>query len=206
MHRPCDRSHLHNLIEPIISDAALQALKIPGSVLLRTAVHRDVRGFFYESWREGNGASDGVPGHFVQDNVSVSLRNVIRGLHLQHPRSQGKLIQVVVGKIWDVSVDVRRGSPAFGQWLGVMLQEGDGQQVYVPPGVAHGFVVLSDLAAVSYKCTEFYEPAGELTIRWNDPALAIEWPQHDPILSAKDRAAPLLSEIDPERLPVFGEE
>lgn len=174
-------------------------------MLLRGSVHRDDRGCFYEAWREGNSAAAGIPA-FVQDNVSLSHRNVIRGIHVQYPRPQGKLIHVVSGQVWDVCVDLRRGSPTFRQWLGIMLEEADGRQIYLPPGVAHGFSVLSNTAAVSYKCTDYYEPAGEVTIRWNDPSLAIEWSVPEPMLSVKDRNAPLLAEIAVERLPVYGEQ
>lgn len=192
------------MIEAIVSDRQRQWVEIPGWLLLRTDVHRDHRGFFYEAWRADRSPA-GLP-PFLQDNISFSNGKVLRGLHLQHPNSQGKLVHVISGRIWDVSVDVRKGSPTFGKWHAVILQEADGQLVYIPPGVAHGFAVLSEHAVVAYKCTTYYEPTGDLTIRWNDPAIGIDWPLQEPVLSSKDSSAPLLSEIDPARLPVFGEE
>jgi dTDP-4-dehydrorhamnose 3,5-epimerase len=142
----------------------IEPLLIPGVAILRSIVHRDERGLFYEAWREQQMSEAGLPTRFVQDNISVSGHGVVRGLHLQHPKGQGKLVRAVAGRILDVCVDVRVGSPAYGAWLGIELGEDDGTQVYLPPGIAHGFAVLSDVAAVCYKCTTYYEPSLELTI------------------------------------------
>ncbi len=147
----------------------------------------------------------GLTDPFVQDNVSVSQANVIRGLHLQHPKGQGKLISVVAGSIWDVIVDVRIGSPTFSKWVSVELSEGDGQLVYIPPGLAHGFAVLAPLAAVTYKCTSYYVPENEVTIRWDDAQLGIAWPVYNPTVSQKDGNAPSLADIPRDRLPRYAE-
>lgn len=168
---------------------------IPGVLLVTPAVHGDARGYFFESWRADRYAHIGVPDKFVQDNVSRSARGVLRGLHLQSPHPQGKLVQVLEGEVFDVAVDVRVGSPAFGRWVGYRLSSANHQQLYLPPGVAHGFCTLSETALLSYKCTDYYHPETELTIAWNDPAIAIDWPYADPSLSARDRAASALAEL-----------
>lgn len=176
---------------------------LPDLILVQPPVFSDDRGRFRELYREDRYAAAGIDAHFVQDNFSVSHRHVLRGLHLQHPRGQGKLVTVLAGAVFDVAVDVRRGSPTFGRWAGVTLDAESGQQLWVPPGFAHGFVVLSDEALFSYKCTDLYSSADELSVRWDDPAIDIDWPVSAPILSDKDAAAPLLAELSVGRLPVY---
>ena len=139
----------------------------------------------------------------MQDNVSFSAAGVLRGLHFQNPNGQAKLVSALQGEIFDVAVDVRAGSPHFGRWTGARLSGENGRQLYIPRGFAHGFCVLSDAARVTYKCDAFYDPAVELSIAWNDPKIAIDWPLESPVLSKKDAAAPRLADIDRGRLPVF---
>lgn len=178
---------------------------VEGLLLVEPRVHGDNRGYFYESFHAERYAAAGLPAAFVQDNVSRSCARTLRGLHLQQPHAQGKLVYALEGEIFDVGVDVRVGSPSYGKWDGRVLSGDNKHQLYVPPGFAHGFVVLSDHAVVSYKCTELYHPESELGIAWNDPDIGIEWPIDDPILSAKDSVAPRLGEVDPARLPRFGD-
>jgi dTDP-4-dehydrorhamnose 3,5-epimerase len=167
--------------------------ELPGVLLVEPKIFGDDRGFFLETFHAGRYAEHGIPPNFVQDNMSRSAKGTLRGLHLQEPRAQGKLVQVLAGAIWDVAVDVRRGSPDFGRFVGVELDATLRRQLWVPPGFAHGFCVLSDSADVLYKCTELYAPEYERTIAWNDPALAIPWPlSGPPLLSGKDAAAPPL--------------
>lgn len=178
-------------------------LAISEVLLIEPLVFGDDRGYFLEAWnREAYGLA-GVANHFVQDNVSWSANRVLRGLHLQHPFSQGKLVQALHGEIFDVAVDVRLGSPTFGRWVGERLSEDNHRQLFVPPGFAHGFCVISDHALVSYKATDVYHPASEIAVAWNDPEIGIDWPVTNPRLSAKDGAAPRLSEIPKSRLPGF---
>jgi dTDP-4-dehydrorhamnose 3,5-epimerase len=153
-----------------------------------------------ELWNRRRYSELGVPADFVQDNLSVSRKGTLRGLHFQNPSSQGKLVCVLQGEVFDVAVDIRRSSPTFGRWHGVLLSSENKRQFFIPPGFAHGFQVLTETAAFYYKCTEFYSPKDEQVIRWDDPALRIEWPIPDPILSPRDAAAPLLQDIAPERL------
>ena len=175
---------------------------IPGVVVIEPDVHRDPRGFFLETYHADKYREVGIPGPFVQDNHSRSVRGTLRGLHLQIRRPQGKLVRVIEGEIFDVAVDVRRGSPTFGQWMGVTLSAENFRQCYLPPGFAHGFAVVSPIAQVEYKCTDIYDPKGELGVAWNDPAIGIEWPVADPLLSDRDtRHLPLSSLI--EQLPAF---
>jgi dTDP-4-dehydrorhamnose 3,5-epimerase len=176
---------------------------IPGVILVEPRVVFDARGLFCESYSVDRYREAGIPGPFVQDNLSKSRRGVLRGLHLQHPHGQGKLVGVVHGEVFDVAVDVRRNSPTFRQWIGARLSGENMRQVYIPPGFAHGFLVLSDEALLFYKCTDFYHPESELTVRWNDPEIHVEWPMDDVILSERDRAAPLLAEIDRASLPTI---
>lgn len=176
-------------------------LTIPEVMLLTPQRFRDARGMFFESWHNDRYAAVGVSGPFVQDNISESRRGVLRGLHFQHPNSQGKLVSVIRGAVFDVAVDVRCGSPSFGHWVGAELSVENGHQLWVPPGFAHGFLVLSDDAVFAYKCSEYYQPASEQSLRWNDPAIGIDWPGEVLLLSEKDAAAPLLAEIPPDRLP-----
>jgi dTDP-4-dehydrorhamnose 3,5-epimerase len=175
---------------------------LPEVVLIEPEVHGDPRGFFLELWRRDSFAAAGIDVDFVQDNMSRSRRGTLRGLHYQLRRTQGKLVRVVAGEVFDVAVDVRRSSPTHGRWVGVILTEESKRCLWVPPGFAHGFLVLSETADFIYKCTDYYDPSSERAVRWNDPALAIEWPlatDSSPLLSARDAAAPLLR--DAETLP-----
>ena len=174
---------------------------LPDVLLIEPAVYRDERGSFIETFRDERYAKHGITGPFVQDSLSLSHRGVLRGLHLQWPRAQGKLVYVVQGEVFDVAVDVRQDSPTFRRWVGHTLSGDDGRQMWIPPGFAHGFVVTSEKALFAYKCTEAYDPGGEVAIRWNDPEVAIDWPVDDPVLSPRDAAAPLLRDTDPSRLP-----
>ena len=179
------------------------ALAIPEVKLISPEVRSDSRGFFLESYRDDRYAAAGVAGPFVQDNQSFSRRGVLRGLHFQWPdHVQGKLVSVVHGAVWDVAVDIRRGSPTFGEWVGCELSAENHHQLWVPPGFAHGFVVLSETALFTYKCTAHYSPTDEVSIRWDDPSLRIDWPlQTAPVLSSSDAAAPCLASLPLERLP-----
>jgi dTDP-4-dehydrorhamnose 3,5-epimerase len=173
------------------------ATQIPGVLIVEPVVFGDDRGFFLESFNEREMHSIGIDAHFVQDNHSRSQRNVLRGLHYQITHPQGKLVRVVSGDVFDVAVDVRRDSPAFGKWVGVELSAENKRMFWLPPGMAHGFIVLSDSADFLYKATEYYAPKTERTIFWNDPDLGIEWPlTGHPILSAKDAAAKTFSEAE----------
>jgi dTDP-4-dehydrorhamnose 3,5-epimerase len=175
---------------------------LPGVLVIEPDVYRDDRGFFLETYHASRYQAAGVPGSFVQDNHSRSVRGTLRGMHAQLARPQAKLIRVLAGEIYDVAVDIRRDSPTFGRWVGVMLSAQNCRQCYIPIGFAHGFCVTSDAAEVEYKCTDFYDPAAELRIAWNDPDLAIEWPEPDPLLSEKDRVAPRLRDVM-HLLPVY---
>ena len=168
---------------------------LPGVLVIEPDVFRDPRGFFFETYHARKYREGGVGVTFVQDNHSRSTRGTLRGLHAQRAHPQGKLVRVVVGEVFDVVVDIRRGSPTFKQWFGVTLAADNFRQCYVPPGFAHGFVVTSEVAEFEYKCTYFYDPTDELRILWNDPAIGIAWPVQDPVLSDKDRAAHPLSEL-----------
>jgi dTDP-4-dehydrorhamnose 3,5-epimerase len=168
---------------------------LSGVVLIEPTVFDDPRGLFYESWSESRYADAGVPGPFVQDNISSSTQGTLRGLHLQHPFGQGKLVHVLVGEVFDVVVDVRVGSPNFGRWTGATLSESNRHQLYVPPGFAHGFCVVSDTALFVYKCTEYYRPETEIIVAWDDPDIGIRWPFAEPTLSRKDRAGAALSSL-----------
>ena len=171
------------------------ASTLPGVLVIEPDVHRDGRGFFLETYHEARYREHGISGPFVQDNHSRSAEGTLRGLHLQLRRPQGKLIRVIEGEIFDVAVDVRRGSPAFGRWVGVRLSASNFLQVYVPAGFAHGFCVVSPIAQVEYKCTDLYDPASEIGITWNDPAIGIEWPVSEPLLSARDSRHPTLDAV-----------
>jgi len=179
-----------------VSDTSL-----PGVVIVESRVFDDARGFFMESFNARDFAEAGLPTHFVQDNHSRSTRGVLRGLHYQHPSWQGKLVRALVGTIFDVAVDIRRESAHFGQWFGIELSAENKKQLYVPPGFAHGFCVLSDVAEMSYKCTALYEPKEDAGVLWNDPDIGIEWPIQDPLLSPKDEAAPRLKDLPPLAVP-----
>ena len=181
----------------------LARTELPGVVLLEPAVASDTRGSFMETYRAERYRVLGLADLGAQDNLSHSRRGVLRGLHLQNPHAQAKLCQVLIGEVYDVVVDVRRGSPAFGRWQGFQLSAERVQQLYVPEGLAHGFCVISEEALFSYKCSDRYEPSAELVLRWDDPDLAIEWPVAEPLLSPRDAAGALLRELPPERLPVY---
>jgi len=174
---------------------------IPGLLLIEPRIVQDERGFFVETYHESRYAQAGVTAHFVQDNHSHSLRGVLRGLHYQLRRPQAKLVRVARGEVFDVAVDIRRGSPTFGQWHSALLSDTNGRQIFIPAGFAHGFCVLSEVADLEYKCSEFYDPEDQLGVIWNDADLGIAWPVATPILSEQDRGLPRLSEAS---LPEYG--
>lgn len=176
---------------------------LPGVLIIEPKVFGDARGFFVETFQAERYAEAGIPGPFVQDNLSFSQHGVLRGLHLQHPHDQGKLVYVLQGEVFDVAVDVRVGSPSFGRWAGAVLTGENKRQLYIPPGFAHGFCVTSEAALFTYKCTEVYHPETELSIAWDDPAIGIEWPVGAPVLSEKDRRAPRLKDVDAGKLPRY---
>lgn len=176
---------------------------LPGCVVIEPAVYGDARGFFYEAWNAERFRAHGLPDRFVQSNVSSSTRGVLRGLHYQWPNPQGKLVSVLEGEVYDVAVDIRRGSPHFGRWTAAVLSAENKRQFWIPEGFAHGFVVLSERALFSYLCTAPYDKAADAGIRWNDAAIGVDWPEAAPLLSDKDAGAPFLDDIAPERLPVF---
>lgn len=168
---------------------------LPGVLLIEPRVFRDPRGFFLESWHAERYADAGIDARFVQDNVSHSARGVLRGLHFQNPRPQAKLVSVLQGEIFDVAVDLRAGSPTFGRWVGERLCAGSMRQLYIPEGFAHGFAVIGEGAVVSYKCTAYYSPEHDRSLRWDDPEIGIDWPVTNPIVSEKDAGAPGLAEV-----------
>ena len=168
---------------------------LSGVFIIEPDVYRDERGWFLETYHADKYQDAGIPLSFVQDNCSSSVRGTLRGLHAQMSRPQGKLVRVIRGEIFDVAVDIRRGSPTFASWESVKLTADNFKQIYIPPGFAHGFCVLSDIAEVEYKCTDVYVPGDELTIAWNDPEIGIHWPLEFPILSPKDRAGQSLKEL-----------
>lgn len=181
-------------------------LGLDGLVMIEPRIHRDARGWFAETWSAQRYREVGLPDTWVQDNVSHSVRGVVRGLHFQEPHGQGKLAMALVGEVFDVAVDVRVGSPTFGQWAGFVLSETTGRQLYIPPGFAHGYLVTSDVAVFAYKCTDYYDPSSERAVLWNDPDLGVEWPLPASAatwLSDKDRAAPRLRDLPPDRLPRY---
>jgi dTDP-4-dehydrorhamnose 3,5-epimerase len=177
--------------------------ELPDVIIIEPRVFRDDRGFFLETYHQKKFADGGIHVSFVQDNHSRSGHGTLRGMHLQRTRSQGKLVRAIEGEIFDVAADVRRGSPTFGKWIGVNLSSENFKQLYVPPGFAHGFCVLSEVAEVEYKCTDFYAPDDELTILWNDETLAIKWPAISPLLSPKDARGQSLNDAF-SLLPQFG--
>lgn len=176
---------------------------LPGVVLYKPRVFRDDRGFFMETFHASRYREAGLTQEFVQDNYSHSCRGTLRGLHYQLGHAQGKLVSVIWGTIFDVAVDIRRGSPTFGQWVGQTLSDENRYQLYIPKGFAHGFCVISEKADVMYKCTDVYSPADEHGVRWNDPDIGIRWPDVNPILSAKDGELPFLQEAPLDDLPVY---
>jgi len=176
---------------------------LPGALIIEPQVFGDSRGFFYESYNKGKWRDAGIDADFIQTNVSRSARGVLRGLHYQWPNPQGKLVNVLEGEVYDVAVDIRRGSPTFGQSIAVMLTADNHRHFWIPEGFAHGFCVVSEFATFTYQCTALYDAKADAGIRWNDAELAIDWPLSEPLLSDKDRRTPLLKDVALERLPVF---
>lgn len=176
---------------------------LPGVILIEPRVFGDQRGFFMETYHQLHYHEVGVAQRFVQDNHSRSRQGVLRGLHYQLIQPQGKLVWTARGSVFDVAVDIRRGSPTFGQWVGFILDDVDHRQMYIPPGFAHGFCVLSDEADFFYKCTDYYHPRSEQGILWNDPDIGVAWPIRDVTLSDKDARLPRLAEQSPDKLPVY---
>ena len=177
--------------------------KLPGVLIIEPDIFGDSRGFFMETYHKERYGAAGMDAEFGQDNTSFSTNGTLRGLHFQYPHSQAKLVQVFMGEVFDVAVDIRKGSPAFGQWFGVTLSSDNKQQLFIPVGFAHGFCVLSETALFSYKCTEFYSPADERGILWSDPDIGIEWPVKDPLLSDKDEKYPRFKDLNSENLPPY---
>jgi dTDP-4-dehydrorhamnose 3,5-epimerase len=176
---------------------------LPGCLVIEPQVFGDDRGFFFESFNTDKLAAHGLAPNFVQGNVSSSVRGVLRGLHYQWPKPQGKYVSVVEGEVWDVAVDIRRGSPTFGRWAGVVLSAENKRHFWIPEGFAHGFVTLSERAVFTYLCTATYDAQADAGIRWNDADLAIDWPVSEPALSGKDAKAPFLADIPADRLPSY---
>ena len=177
--------------------------RLPGVVVVEPAVYRDDRGYLTEVWNQGRYRLAGLDMTFVQDNLSSSRKGVLRGLHFQWPAAQGKLVSVLQGEVFDVAVDIRTGSPTYGEWVGVTLSSANMHQIYIPEGFAHGFAVVSETAVVLYKCTAPYTPKDEASIIWNDPEIGIDWPFSDPILAAKDGASPRLANLAADRKPTY---
>ena len=173
-------------------------------MVIEPAVFGDGRGYFFETWNADRYGEHGLPARFVQSNISSSARGVLRGLHYQWPNPQGKLVSVLEGEVYDVAVDIRRGSPHFGRWAAVVLSAENKRQLWIPEGFAHGFVVLSERAIFSYLCTAQYDKAADAGVRWNDAAIGIDWPISEPLLSDKDAKAPFLSDVAADRLPPYG--
>lgn len=176
---------------------------LPGVQVIEPRVFGDPRGYFYESYHQAKYHELGIDARFVQTNVSSSSRGVLRGLHYQWPNPQGKLVSVLQGEVYDVAVDIRRGSPTFGQWASVMLTGENHKHFWIPEGFAHGFCVLSEVAVFTYQCTALYDPSADRAIRWNDAAIGVDWPIAEPLLSDKDSKAPLLTDIAPQHLPEY---
>lgn len=169
--------------------------RVPGVLVIEPRVHQDARGYFLETYRADRYAEAGIDVTFVQDNQSQSMRGTLRGLHWQWRRPQAKLVRVIIGAIFDVAVDLRPDSPTFGDWVGVELSAANFRQMFVPQHFAHGFCVLSEVAQVEYKCSDFYDPEGEAGLVWNDPDVGIEWPVTDPLLSVRDAQHPTLAAL-----------
>ncbi|MGA2658617.1 MAG: dTDP-4-dehydrorhamnose 3,5-epimerase [Verrucomicrobiota bacterium] len=174
--------------------------ELQGLIIVEPAVFGDARGFFMELWHQGRYREHGLEADFVQDNLSFSRRGALRGLHFQNPNPQAKLLQVLQGEVFDVGVDLRRSSPTFGRWHGLVLSSENKRQFYLPAGFAHGFAVLSEAALICYKCSTFYCPKDELALRWDDPDVGIQWPLDKPMLSEKDAKGLRLRDLPPERL------
>jgi dTDP-4-dehydrorhamnose 3,5-epimerase len=178
--------------------------RLPGVVIIEPALFCDARGSFIETWRQDRYSDAGMPSRFVQDNMSISKKGVLRGLHYQQPHAQGKLVSVLCGEVFDATVDIRLGSPSFGRWLGVTLSSENRRQLYIPEGYAHGFLTLSESAVFYYKCTDYYNPKDEKGIVWNDPDINIDWPNTIPILSKKDLSNSRLKDVESSKLPEYG--
>jgi dTDP-4-dehydrorhamnose 3,5-epimerase len=176
------------------------ACELSGLLILEPKVFGDARGFFMETWNQGRYHESGIKAQFVQDNISVSRRGALRGLHFQNPSPQGKLVSVLQGEVFDVAVDLRQSSTTFGKWHGLNLSSENKRQFYVSPGFAHGFVVLSETAMFHYKCTDFYSPKDEMTISWDDPDIGIQWPIDQPTLSEKDAKGLRLRDVAKDKL------
>ena len=176
---------------------------LPGVVVVEPAVHGDARGFFYESYNAEKYKAAGLDLHFVQSNVSRSAHGVLRGLHYQWPKPQGKLVSVLEGEVYDVAVDIRAGSPTFGRWAAAILSADNKRHFWVPEGFAHGFAVLSEFATFTYLCTALYDRAADASIRWNDAEIAVDWPLSKPLLSEKDEGAPFLRDVPAGKLPRY---
>lgn len=169
---------------------------LEGVKIIEPRVFEDSRGYFFETWQKERYVNCGIGAAFIQDNLSFSTRGVLRGLHFQDPNSQAKLVCALQGEVFDVAVDIRKGSPTFGKWEGVTLSENNRRQLYVPEGFAHGFLVTSETAMLSYKCSDIYNPQSEKTIIWNDPDIGVTWPIENPILSEKDAKGVRLKDYD----------
>ena len=174
---------------------------LEGVLVIEPQVFGDSRGFFYESFHQAKFRAAGIDTSFVQTNVSRSTRGVLRGLHYQFPAPQGKLVSVLEGEVYDVAVDIRPTSSTFGKWTAAMLSADNKRHFWIPPGFAHGFCVVSEAATFSYQCTTLYDPKADAAIRWDDPAIGVDWPISDPILSERDRRAPYLADVTPDQLP-----
>jgi dTDP-4-dehydrorhamnose 3,5-epimerase len=181
----------------------IMTTSIEGVLIIEPDVFEDNRGFFMETYNRNRYITCGINTVFVQDNLSYSMQGVVRGLHYQIKNSQAKLIQVISGEIFDVAVDIRPGSPTFGNWVGSYITDRNRRQLFIPQGFAHGFCVLSETAYFLYKCSDLFAPDDEAGILWSDPDIGIDWPVEDPIISEKDKQYPRLSEINPDRLPVL---
>jgi dTDP-4-dehydrorhamnose 3,5-epimerase len=168
---------------------------IDGLLVLEPDVFRDERGFFLETFHEQKYKDLGIKSKFVQDNLSLSSKGILRGLHFQYRHPQAKLVQVILGEVFDVAVDIRQGSPTFGKWFGIMLSQNNLYQMFIPEGFAHGYCVVSETALFAYKCSDFYSPADEGGLLWSDPDIGIQWPASEPVLSQKDSRLPRLSEF-----------
>jgi len=177
--------------------------RLPGVMIIEPKVFGDTRGFFMETWNQTRYSEQGLPGVFVQDNLSFSSKGVLRGLHFQNPNGQGKLVYVLQGQVFDVAVDIRVGSPTFGESVGVSLSSENKRQFYIPAGFAHGFCVTSETVLFAYKCTEMYQPQSEHGVNWLDPDLGIQWPIEKPLLSKKDLINPRLKDIEQSLLPLY---
>jgi dTDP-4-dehydrorhamnose 3,5-epimerase len=176
---------------------------LKGVLLIEPSVFEDKRGFFMESYQQKKYMDSGIESNFIQDNLSFSVRGTLRGLHYQLPHAQAKLVQVIKGEVFDVTVDIRSGSPTFAKWTGVHLSGENRRQLYIPEGFAHGFCVLSETAIFTYKCSDFYSHDSERGILWSDPDIGVDWPVENPVLSEKDRNYDYLKDVPPEFLPIY---